>query len=252
MPTFDTPRAHLRLSRHRHGEHRNNRERTRRHRRGGPARRSGQEGRRGRRRAGPGQLQRRELDGEGAEELAASTWFGVAPGRSTSRSSCLRGPGCGARPALAAGVGPTGRSVLRATGPLVSALSRSGPATSSFSQAGPLQLRTGAGNITVERAVGRSEITTGSGAVHVSRTEGASVIKSSNGDIWVGEANGRPARDNGQRQDQVALARSDVEAKTANGSVADRRGHERQRARPDGGGQSRSGRTTRRGGVTRP
>ena len=55
-------------------------------------------------------------------------------------------------------------------------------------QAGPLQLRTGAGDITVERAIGHSEITTGSGAVHVSRTEGSAVIKNSNGDIWVGEA----------------------------------------------------------------
>jgi hypothetical protein len=119
----------------------------------------------------------------------------------------------------AAAVGPTGRSVLRGTGTLGECAFKVGAGDIQLLQAGPLQLRTGAGNITVERAVGRSEITTGAGAVHVSRTDGASVIKSSNGDIRVGEANAGLRVTTANGKIQVALARSDVEAKTANGSV---------------------------------
>jgi DUF4097 and DUF4098 domain-containing protein YvlB len=88
-----------------------------------------------------------------------------------------------------------------------------------LSQAGPLQLRTGAGDITVDRAVGHSEITTGSGAVQVSRTEGSAVIKNSNGDIWVGEASADLRVTSANGKIRVSLARSDVEAKTANGII---------------------------------
>jgi hypothetical protein len=86
------------------------------------------------------------------------------------------------------GTGPAQQGEIRGTGLLGECAFKVGAGDIQLSQAGPLQLRTGAGNITVERAVGHSEITTGSGAVHVSRTEGAAVIKNSNGDIWVGEA----------------------------------------------------------------
>jgi DUF4097 and DUF4098 domain-containing protein YvlB len=116
-------------------------------------------------------------------------------------------------------VGPTGRSELRGTGLLGEFTFKVGAGDIQVSQAGPLQLRTGVGNITVERAVGPSEITTGAGVVHVSRTDGAAVIKNSNGDIWVGEANADLRVTTANGKIWVALARSDVEAKTANGSV---------------------------------
>jgi len=116
-------------------------------------------------------------------------------------------------------VGPTRGSELRGAGILGECTFKVGAGDIRLSQAGPLQLRTGAGDITVERAVGHSEITTGSGAVHVSHTEGAAVIKNSNGDIWVGEARGDLRVTTANGKILVALARSDVEAKTANGSV---------------------------------
>ena len=116
-------------------------------------------------------------------------------------------------------LGPTGRSELRGTGLLGECTFKVGCGDIQLSQAGPLQLRTGAGDVTVERAVGHSEITTWSGAVHVSRTEGTAVIKSSNGDIWVGEAKADLRVTTANGKIWVALACSDVEAKTANGNV---------------------------------
>jgi hypothetical protein len=116
-------------------------------------------------------------------------------------------------------VGPTGGSELRGTGTLGECRFKVGAGGIQLSQAGPLQLRTGAGDITVERAIGHSEITTGAGAVQVSRTEGTAVIKSSNGDISVGEAKDDLRVTTANGKIWVALARSGVEAKTANGSV---------------------------------
>jgi DUF4097 and DUF4098 domain-containing protein YvlB len=116
-------------------------------------------------------------------------------------------------------VGPTAGSELRGTGILGECRFNVGAGDIQLSQAGPLQLRTGAGDITVGRAIGHSEVTTGSGAVHVSRTEGTAVIKSSNGDITIGEAKEDLRVTTANGKIWVALARSDVEAKTANGSV---------------------------------
>jgi DUF4097 and DUF4098 domain-containing protein YvlB len=116
-------------------------------------------------------------------------------------------------------VGAVGVGELRGTGVLGECAFKVGAGDIQLSHAGPLQLRTGAGDITVEQAIGPSELTTGSGAVHVSRAEGPAVIKNSNGDIWVGEAGADLRVTTANGKIWVALARSDVEAKTANGSV---------------------------------
>ena len=116
-------------------------------------------------------------------------------------------------------IGPSRAALVRVGGLLGECTFKVGAGDIQVSQAGPLQLRTGVGDITVERAIGHSEITTGSGAVHVSRTEGSAVIKNSNGDIWVGEATADLRVTTANGKISVALARSDVEAKTANGSV---------------------------------
>jgi len=116
-------------------------------------------------------------------------------------------------------IGPSRAALVRVAGLLGECTFKVGAGDIQVSQAGPLQLRTGVGDITVERAIGHSGITTGSGAVHVSRTEGPAVIKNSNGDIWVGEATADLRVTTANGKISVALARSDVEAKTANGSV---------------------------------
>ena len=51
-----------------------------------------------------------------------------------------------------------------------------------------LNLRSGVGDITVDRATGRAEVTTGSGDVRLGELDGSAVIKNSNGDTWVGVA----------------------------------------------------------------
>jgi hypothetical protein len=115
--------------------------------------------------------------------------------------------------------GEAGMGQLRGRGRLGECTFKVGAGDIQLPQTGPLQLRTGAGDITVERAGGHCEIATGSGAVHVSRTEGAAVIKNSNGVIWVGEATADLQVTTANGKIRVALARSDVEAKTANGSI---------------------------------
>lgn len=116
-------------------------------------------------------------------------------------------------------LGASGPSALRATGRLGECTFKTGAGDIQLALAGPLQLRTGAGDITVERAIGHSEMTTGSGAVHVSQAQGPAIMKSSNGDIWVGEALADLRVRTANGKIWVGLARSDVEAKTANGSV---------------------------------
>ena len=80
-------------------------------------------------------------------------------------------------------------------------------------------LKSGSGDIVVERATGHTDVTAGSGDVRVRELAGTAVIKNSNGDTWVGEAHGdlRVSAANGDIAVDHALAT--VVAKSANGSV---------------------------------
>ena len=86
-------------------------------------------------------------------------------------------------------------------------------------QAETLGLKTGIGDISVERATGHAEVTAGSGDVRVRELETSAVIKNSNGDTWVGTAGGdlRVKAANGSIA--VDLANATVVAKSANGDV---------------------------------
>ncbi|MGH3369503.1 MAG: DUF4097 family beta strand repeat-containing protein, partial [Nocardioidaceae bacterium] len=86
-------------------------------------------------------------------------------------------------------------------------------------QAGPVQLQTGAGDITVDRALADAEVNTGSGAVRIARIGGTGAIKNANGDTWIGEVIGdlRVKAANGEIS--VDRAHATVAAKTANGDV---------------------------------
>ena len=86
-------------------------------------------------------------------------------------------------------------------------------------QAGPVQLKSGAGDISVNRAAGDSQITTGSGALVIGSIDGAAVIKNSNGDTRIGEVTGdlRVKAANGRIS--VDQADAAVTVKTANGDV---------------------------------
>jgi DUF4097 and DUF4098 domain-containing protein YvlB len=85
--------------------------------------------------------------------------------------------------------------------------------------AGPVELKTGMGDLTVERALDHAELTTGSGAVHVGRVVGTAVLKNSNGDTWIGEVTGDLRVNAANGKISVDEAHATVAAKTANGDV---------------------------------
>ena len=82
-----------------------------------------------------------------------------------------------------------------------------------------LNLRTGAGDITVDRATGRAEVTTGSGDVRLGELDRGAVIKNSNGDTWVGVAGDDVRLSAANGSIAVDLAQASVGAKSANGDV---------------------------------
>jgi hypothetical protein len=86
-------------------------------------------------------------------------------------------------------------------------------------RADTLILKSGTGDITVDRATGHAEVTTGSGDVRLRELDGSAVVKNSNGDTWVGAARGdlRVSAANGSIA--IDLAHASVGAKSANGDV---------------------------------
>jgi putative adhesin len=86
-------------------------------------------------------------------------------------------------------------------------------------EAGPVDLKTGVGDITVERAIGKAEIVTGSGAVRIGSVEGAAVVKNSNGDTRVGGVTGEARLSAANGNISVDLAHEGIVAKTAKGDV---------------------------------
>jgi DUF4097 and DUF4098 domain-containing protein YvlB len=108
---------------------------------------------------------------------------------------------------------------IRAQGVLGECRLKTGVGDVRLEQVGALQVKSGAGDITVDRAAGQAEVTTGSGAVRVGVIDGGAVVKDSNGNIWLGEVGGdlRLTATNGEIS--VDRARSTVVAKNANGNV---------------------------------
>jgi DUF4097 and DUF4098 domain-containing protein YvlB len=112
-----------------------------------------------------------------------------------------------------------GVAAFRCQGLLGESRFKTGVGDVQLEQVGAVQVKTGGGDITVDRASGHVEITTGSGAVRVAAIDADAVIKDANGDIWVGEVSGdlRASASNGEIS--VDRAGSTVVAKTANGDV---------------------------------
>ena len=99
-------------------------------------------------------------------------------------------------------VGEAGAAALSSTGRLGELRYKTGVGAIRLDETGPAQVRTGAGDISVERAVGRAEITTGSGAIEIGDVDGPAVVKNSNDDTWIGDAGG------------------ELQAKASNGKIA--------------------------------
>jgi DUF4097 and DUF4098 domain-containing protein YvlB len=86
-------------------------------------------------------------------------------------------------------------------------------------RADTLDLRSGAGDISVERATGRAEVTAGSGDVRLGELDRGAVVKTSNGDSWVGVAGGDLRLNAANGSIAVDLAHAGVNARSANGDV---------------------------------
>ena len=97
--------------------------------------------------------------------------------------------------------GESGVAALHCQGRVGECHYKTGLGDIQLDQAGAVQLRTGVGEIALERAAGDAEVHTGSGSIRVGGIDGAAVVKNSNGDIWIGEVAG------------------DLRVNTANGAV---------------------------------
>jgi DUF4097 and DUF4098 domain-containing protein YvlB len=82
-----------------------------------------------------------------------------------------------------------------------------------------LTLKSGAGDISVDRASGRADVTAGSGDVRLGALDGGAVVKSSNGNTWVGVAGGDLRLSAANGSIAVDVANAGVSAKSANGDV---------------------------------
>ena len=116
-------------------------------------------------------------------------------------------------------VGESGVAGLRCTGRIGECRYKVGVGDIRLEQAGLLDLKTGAGDITVERAVGDTQITTGSGAVVIGSIDGAAVVKNSNGDTRIEEVTGDARVKAANGRIFIDRANAAVTAKTANGDI---------------------------------
>ena len=80
-------------------------------------------------------------------------------------------------------------------------------------------IRTGAGDITVERMTGNADIKTGTGRVRVGSIGGTAVVRNSNGDNWIGDVTGDLRVSSANGRIVVDHAGATVTAKTANGEI---------------------------------
>jgi DUF4097 and DUF4098 domain-containing protein YvlB len=86
-------------------------------------------------------------------------------------------------------------------------------------EVGSVEIKTGAGAVTVERIVGDAVITTGSGALRLASIDGTAVMKNMNGDTWIGQVTGPLKVNAGNGGISVGQADDTVTARTANGDI---------------------------------
>ncbi|GHE58166.1 hypothetical protein GCM10018785_29260 [Streptomyces longispororuber] len=109
--------------------------------------------------------------------------------------------------------------VLRGDGRLGECRFEAGRGDIELDEAGPLRLTTGSGVIGVARAVGRVRIANGSGQVRVDVVDGSAQIGNDDGLVSVGDATGKLRLSGVSGDFHVLRAQSDVEVKTAHGTV---------------------------------
>jgi DUF4097 and DUF4098 domain-containing protein YvlB len=86
-------------------------------------------------------------------------------------------------------------------------------------ESGPVDIKTGAGDITLEHVVGRTQVVTGSGGVRIGSVDGIAAVKNSNGQTWIGEVTGDARVSAANGSISVDRAHEGIVAKTAMGDV---------------------------------
>ena len=113
-----------------------------------------------------------------------------------------------------------GVASLLAVGALGECNGKVGVGDVQLDETGALNLKTGVGDITVQRVDGKVELVTGSGAVRIGTVGGSAWIKNSNGDTSVGAITGDVHVKSANGSIAIGRADGDVVAKTANGEVS--------------------------------
>jgi DUF4097 and DUF4098 domain-containing protein YvlB len=108
---------------------------------------------------------------------------------------------------------------LRCTGRLARCQAKISAGEIDLENTGPVDLRTGAGGISVGVVSGSAEITSGSGRVRLTEIDGPAVVRNANGETWIGAVTGNLQASASNGGISVDRADSDVTAKTANGSL---------------------------------
>ena len=98
--------------------------------------------------------------------------------------------------------GKAGMGTLHCEGQLDELRFKTGAGEIHAEQTGSVTVRTGFGNVNIERAAGRAEISTGSGRLEVGRVDGSAAVRNSNGDTWIGDVGGRAPGERRERQDR--------------------------------------------------
>jgi hypothetical protein len=115
--------------------------------------------------------------------------------------------------------GDAGVAALHSTGRVGELRFKTGVGEIHLDQTGPVEIRTGAGDVSVEQAAGQAEIRTGSGALQLGSVEGPAIVKNSNGDTWIGRASGDLRVNAANGKIAVDQAHASVVARSANGDI---------------------------------
>ncbi len=115
--------------------------------------------------------------------------------------------------------GQAGVGAVRCTGRIGGCRFRTGVGDIRVGGAGPVELKTGAGDVTLDRIDGTAEVTTGSGSVGIASVDGRVIVKNRNGDTWIGEVTGDARVNAANGRISIDRAHAGVVAKTANGDV---------------------------------
>ncbi len=114
--------------------------------------------------------------------------------------------------------GEAGVAALLCTGHIGACHFKTGVGDIQVDLASQLELKAGAGDITVGQVVGDADVST-AGAVGIGSVDGAAVIKNSNGDTWIGEVTGDVRVKAANGRITIDRARGAVTVKTANGDL---------------------------------